>query len=510
MSTVETPPEAAAEDASEPDLAALPSGAPSGSVTPEPAGAPAWPVNARSPSDAVLPAPARAPVSSVRARPPSHAVTPEPVPGAPAPESTPAPAADVDRLFTAAFVRVLGTQAAYGFAMSVYLLLPKSLAQAGGTPSQIGRVMAAFGAASVLTIPFLGRIIGGLGRRRALIVASLVMAVTSLGFAITHGPGLAAVVLRAVQGLTWALMFSAGISLASELAPPARLAQAIGFAGGASLAMSAVAPAVGEPLVAAYGYRPLYVLAAVAALIGAALASGLPRRSVAGLGGTTASSRTAVSATGTPSTTPASPAGAVAPTRTAAPAGSPVVATARESSRRLPVYVALGIGGFAYMVLFTFLGPFALEHGVTAIRAFFVSYTVAALAVRILAGRLFDRLGHRAVGVKALAMYGLVVASAGIIGPGWLTTLGLAFGLAHGAVIPSLMALLLNAAPLEHRPRTLGIANAAMSLGIAAVYPAGGLVGRLGYPAVFIATGVLTACSAWLIREVKGDGRGAA
>ena len=383
----------------------------------------------------------------------------------------PAAGPGADRLFTGPFVTILALQGAYGFAISAYLLLPKSLAQAGGTPSQIGRVMAAFGIASVLTIPLLPRILGELGRRRALIVASLAMAGSSVGFALVSGPGAAAVALRGVQGVTWALMFSAAISLASELAPPARLAQAIGIAGGASLAMSAVAPAVGEPLVAALVYRALYLLAALAALGGAVLARRLPRHSVAHVV--------------TPGATPH-------PAPTALPA-API--------RRLPIYLALAVGGFAYMVLFTFLGPFALQRGFQAIRAFFIAYTVAALGVRLLTGRLFDRVGHRAVGVRALTLYGLVVAATGVLGPGWMTALGLAFGVAHGAVIPSLMALLLQSAPLHLRPRILGIANAAMSVGIAAVYPAGGLVGRLGYPTVFIATGALTASAALLLRE---------
>ncbi|HEX2660952.1 MAG TPA: MFS transporter [Polyangia bacterium] len=373
-------------------------------------------------------------------------------------------------MFTRPFVTILAVQGAYGFAMSAYLLLPKSLAQAGGTPSQIGRVMAAFGVASVLTIPLLERIIGALGRRRVMIAAALIMTASSLGFAAHQGPGGIAVVLRALQGVSWALMFSAAISLASELAPPARLAQAIGATGGASLAMSAVAPAIGEPLVASLGYRALYLMAAFAALVGAALARRLPRQGHA----------------------------RAVPLGTAI---SHVAAVAPPPTRRLPVYLALGVGGFAYMVLFTFLGPFALQRGIQAIRAFFIAYTIAALGVRVLSGTLFDRLGHRSVGMKALALYGLVVAASGLIGPGWLTALGLAFGVAHGAVIPSLMALLLQGAPHDRRPRILGIANCAMSAGIAAVYPAGGLVDRLGYPAVLVATGVVTAMSALLIRQ---------
>lgn len=376
-----------------------------------------------------------------------------------------------DKLFTRPFVALLGMQAAYGSSFSMFFLLPKYLAAVGETPSRIGLVMGGFGVACILTIPFLPGIIRLCGRRGALMAATLLLAAAGAMFAVLTRPGWAAVVLRAAEGVTWTIMFSTSVALTAEMAPRDRLAQAIGLAGGASLIMNAVAPAIGEPLADRFGYRPAFLLAAVAALMAAALARRLPVSDKA-------------PGPGSVRATPGH--------RTAGPAPS-----------RLSVYVVFALGGLAFSVMLTFLAPFALAAGVHAIRAFFIAYTCAALAVRVLGGRLSDRLGHASVAGGALLVYGLVIASTGFLGAHHLVLLGIGFGLAHGAAFPALMALLVTSTAPERRPRTLGIANGAMSLGISAVFPAGMLVKPLGYVAMFALAGGLTATSAALIWRRK-------
>jgi predicted MFS family arabinose efflux permease len=382
---------------------------------------------------------------------------------------------DDDRLFTGPFLRLLGMQAAYGFSFSLFYLLPKYLAASGATPTQIGFVMGGFGVACVLTIPFLHGIVELFGRRGALMAATLALAVAGAIFALIAPVGLAAVFLRASEGVTWTIMFSIGLLLTAEMAPRHRLAQAIGLAGGAALIMNAVAPAIGEPIADRFGYRPVFLLAAISALVAAAMARRLPAGRAA-----------AVDRSGT------------APTRTPTRLGSEAAPV-----RRLRIYLVFGISGLAFSSLFTFLAPFALAHGVRAIRTFFISYTVAALAVRVLGGRLADQIGHRSIAMIALVKYGLVVASTGLFGPHHLVPLGIFFGLAHGAVFPAMMALLINSTPPSSRPRVLGIANGAMSLGISAVFPAGMLVARLGYPAMFAIVGSLVAAGAVLLRRPR-------
>ncbi len=376
------------------------------------------------------------------------------------------------RLFSRPFVRLLGMQAAYGFSFSIFFLLPKYLASAGAAPTQIGFVMGGFGVACVLTIPFLHGIVAVLGRRGALMAATLLMAVAGAVFALVAPVGLGAVFLRAAEGVTWTIMFSTAVVLTAEISPKDRLAQAIGLAGGAALIMNALAPAIGEPLADRFGYRPVFLLASVAALLASALARRLPE------------SRSA-------------------PAGDAVTGGVDVGAGREAAARRIPIYVVFAASGLAFSVMFTFLAPFALAHGVRAIRAFFIAYTASALIVRVVGGRIADRLGHRFIVMCALLLYGCVVASTGLFGPHHLAALGLFIGLGHGALFPALMALLINNTSPAGRPRALGVANGAMSIGVSAVFPVGFLVGRIGYPAVFAIAGALVAASSVLLRRPR-------
>jgi predicted MFS family arabinose efflux permease len=385
---------------------------------------------------------------------------------------------DAGRLFTRPFIALLAMQGAYGFSFSMFFLLPKYLAATGEPPARIGFVMAGFGVACVLTIPFLRAIVETLGRRTTLIAANLLLASAAALFAIIDRPGIMAIPLRASEGVTWTLMFSTAIALTAELAPRDRLAQAIGLAGGASLIMNAVAPAIGEPLADHFGYRSAFFVAALSALAAAALARRLtiPPRALA---------------------QPA--AKAMLATRSA----SVPVATTSGPGARIRLYAVFGVAGLAFSVLFTFLAPFALGRGVQAIRIFFIGYTSSAIAVRVLGGRLSDRLGHGAVPLAALVLYGCVVASTGLLGPHHLGLLGIVFGMAHGAAFPALMALLIQGTPPEQRPSVLGIANGAMSLGICAVFPAGMLAARVGYPLLFALVGGLTSLAAAVLVRAR-------
>lgn len=374
--------------------------------------------------------------------------------------------ADDGPLFTSPYLRLLAMQAAYGFSFSMFFLLPKYLAAAGESSSRIGFVMGGFGVACLATIPFLQGIVTRLGRRGALMAATLMLALAGAAFALIQPVGLPAVFLRAAEGVTWTIMFSTAGALTAELAPRGRLAQAIGLAGAAALIMNAVAPAIGEPLADRFGYRPVFLLAAVAALVAAAMARRLPHTHVGPL---------------------------------AQMAKAPAANTVDRPSGRWPLYAVFGLAGIAFSTLFTFLAPFALGQGVSQIRAFFIGYTGAAIVVRLLGGRLADRLGHRAIARVALALYGAVVASTALFGPHHLYALGICFGLAHGAVYPAMMALLINNTSPHLRPRVLGIANGAMSVGMSSVFGAGALIGRVGYGAMFAIAGGVVATSALLL-----------
>ncbi len=380
----------------------------------------------------------------------------------PEPYSRGAPTAP--RLWTRAFVDLLIAEALFGFSYALFVLLPKLLAAGyGATAGQIGTVMASFGVASLVTIPLIAPIVKRLDNRRTMVLGTALLGVSALGFLLIHGAGPLAAVLRGLQGIAWSLTFAAGMSLVAEVAPPIRLGHGIGLYGAVALATSALGPAIAEPIATRFGARPLFLISAAVGLAGAWFCRRLP-------------------------------AGAVV--------WSPDLAAKRGSGAvrsRATVIGVLAVGSLASAAVSTFVAPFALTHGISAVRGFFVTYTLTALAVRIGATRLVDRLGHRRTAFAGAAGYGLVTIAFAAAGPEHLIPLGAAFGVVHGIVFPALMALVLGESAREERPRLLAFANGAINLGITGLGAIGAIADRVGYPSVFFVTGAITTVTAALL-----------
>jgi MFS family permease len=379
------------------------------------------------------------------------------------PTATPHPVAVEPPLWTPAFKLLLVAQLFFGFADALFVLLPKLLvvgygADAGG----IGVVMGAFGVASLLAIPAIGPAVRRLGRRRAMSLANLLLAVSAAAFVFIPGAGALATVLRGLHGIAWSLLFAAGTSLVAELAPPGRLGQAIGLYGGANLAVHALAPALAEPLAARYGARFVFVLASLSALYAAWRCRRLPAA--------------------------ASPSAAVS--------GPAVAATVR--ARAIPLLV-LTAGGLAGAGMVTFIAPFALSRGVHVVRGFFIANTVTALAIRLGGARLTDRAGYRNAALVGGVGYGAVAILIGLAGPEHLAPLGALLGVAHGIVFPALMALIIGDVPQSARARLLAFANAAINLGVTGVGLLGAVAVRAGFPAIYVGTGAITIAASSLL-----------
>jgi MFS family permease len=379
----------------------------------------------------------------------------------------------VPPLWTPAFIALLIAQAFFGFADALFVLLPKLLVVGYGADARdIGLVMGAFGVASLLAMPAIAPAVRRLGRVRAMIAANLLLATSAAAFLFIGGAGPFAATLRGLHGIAWSLLFAAGTSLVADLAPPARLGQAIGMYGAANLVMHAIAPALAEPLAARFGARVVFALAAVSALIAAWRCS-----------------RLALPATAVPAA---------------------VVPTNRDGiGARRAALTVLMVGGLAAAGMSTFIAPFALSHGIQVVRGFFIAYMGTALAVRIGAARFTDRVGYQRAALGSAMAYGMVVMATGWLGPAHMVLLGALFGLAHGVVFPALMALIIGGVARGDRPRLLAFANGAINLGVTGVGLLGAIAARAGYAAVYLGTGALTIAAAFLLLPRRGRASGA-
>ena len=358
------------------------------------------------------------------------------------------------------FVRLLATNMAIGFSLSCFYLLPKHLTVAyAARPGQVGAVVGIFGLVSVLVVPWLGRAVSALGLPRTLGFGLLLLAACAFAFTLPTSIGPAMMLLRALQGLATAGIMTASVAMVCELAPAEKLGQAMGLAGAASLAMNAIAPAVAEPLSARCGFGWVFAVAGAVALLGALLARRLP--------------------------------GQAAPSAISAPAAI--------TRNPIALLVVLAVVGAGFHVVMAFLAPLALSRGVSAVKGFFVAYTVAALSVRIFGGSFTDRLGLRRTATLGLLVYGAFIAGIAALGPRSLVGLGLGFGLAHGALFPALMGLLFEDVQEAERTRLAALANGVMNLGMLSVLGFGQMANHAGLVPVFLVTGALVAASSRLL-----------
>jgi predicted MFS family arabinose efflux permease len=372
---------------------------------------------------------------------------------------------DRDLLYSSELLAALTAGAAFGFASSVFYLLPKFLTEIGAGAVAIGAVSAAYGAATLAATPLIAVWIDAIPRVALVRFGALLTFVTSLAFVGVSEFGLAMLSLRAAQGVAFACFFTGLTALVTELAPARRLSEALGLAGASMLIMNAIAPAVVEPLAERFGWSSAFVAAAAMSVLAIVAARASPRR--------------------TPGRAGADVSGLVA------------LLVQRRTLHYAAITAAVGA---AFGVMFTFPQPYALALGMSSVRGFFVAYCTCALAARVSLGRLSDRLGRFRVAVFALNLYTLVVLATAGLRPGLLEVLGALLGLAHGLFFPAFNAIVITAAKPHERGKIVTVFTAAFYGGLAvATLPLGALADVAGYPAVFTASAAITFAAGGLL-----------
>jgi len=364
--------------------------------------------------------------------------------------------------FTTDVALVLVSASTWGFALSTFYLLPRFLAQElGAGPADIGLVVGLLGVSTVLFTLATAGWMERRSRRRAMTAGALAMSLAAFGFMGVRSLGPLIEVLRVVQGISYALVVTAFGTLIAELVPHERLSQALGVGGSSMLVMNAIAPAVGEPLAAAVGWRVVFLIAGIMALAAAALSTRIRE-----------------------------------PIRQVHPGGRGGLLAVLRQPLAHQYALILVLTGAGFGTVFAFQAPHALALGRSRAGGFFVAYAAAAILVRVGFGHLPDRLGRHRVAVAAVLVYAAVVLAMADLRPNALEVYGAIFGLAHGVFYPAINALAIGAARPSERARITAIFTGSFSLGLwLGPTVLGNIAERDGYPIVFVlaAVGILVA-----------------
>jgi MFS family permease len=349
---------------------------------------------------------------------------------------------------------------AFFSAFQLLPVIPFRILQLGGTTAQAGWFLAAYTFASAFAAPVMGTLADHVGRRRALITASIAFIVFSLAYgAITTLPLLLAV--GAIHGALWSAILASSSAIMSDLIPESRRAQGMAYWGLASTSAVTVAPAIGLWVFHFGGWMALCVELAV-------LSVGMV------IGGVLL-----------PSTdTPRSAAGKL----TIGEAWDwKVTRTALSMTM-----IAFGYGGIT-----SYAGIYALERHVTPTSIYLTSLAASIVIVRVLTAHLADRLGPLRLLYPAFAMIPIAFTVLVFAHTRWqMIASAFLFGAGFGWMYPAFVTFMLTKTDPSRRARTFGSMVWAFDTGIGIGSLLVGSIGeRYGLSTAFAAAAAISCLS---------------
>lgn len=370
-------------------------------------------------------------------------------------------------LLSPQFLLLLITTAIIGLSFSTYFLLPKFLAtELAADAATIGSLSAVSLLASVICMPIAGVQIDRLGRRIFIHLGALLFAVACAGFLLVDRVGPLLWALRLLQGVAWPLFYLALSTLATDIAPKARMAQAIGVFGGIMISTNALGPVLAEWGARVFGWQAVFGATVVAALLAIVLTCFLRAQHQAQTRAETTTMRELVQ---------------------------------RPGLRRVLVVTAMV--GWTFSSMFTFYQPWALASGYEHVSAYLVAFAGSAMVVRMGLGGLADRIGRRRVSQAMLLLY--ITAPLSLI---WLPTLGLyvtgaLLGISHGIFFPAFNAVAVDYAHEHERGKAMAAYNGAFNIGFAGgSWLMGYIAMATSFPTIFlISAGICVLAFALLV-----------
>jgi predicted MFS family arabinose efflux permease len=388
----------------------------------------------------------------------------------------------------------------FGSLLSFFMLLsvvPLYAVSGGANRADAGFTTSALTFATVAGELITPRLLGRFGYRTVFAAGLLLLGLPDLALAASARMPLI-IAASAVRGLGFALSAVAGSAIIVSLMPAERRGEALGLYGVGAGVPSVVALPLGVWLAGHVGYPTVFIIAAVAAVVGFAALSILPGRWPASPG------------TGDP----APQAGQEQADQEQARSGPDGILDALRTAALVGPAVSFAITAMAAAATLTFV-PLALAHHSSDVTPFalLAQPAMAALA-RWQAGRYGDRHGP-----ARLLIPGVVAVAVGMVGVGLALTLApvavipamVVFGTGFGTVQNSSLALMYSRVPASRYSIVSALWNLAYDAGLGVGAAGFGVLAtRTGYPVAFALTAALMTTSvavAWRDRPpANGDG----
>ncbi|GIO10435.1 MFS transporter [Brevibacillus reuszeri] len=309
--------------------------------------------------------------------------------------------------------------------------LPVYVTDMGGDQLAVGLVISLFTVSALLVRPFTGKALDTIGRKPVLLIGLVIFLLAVAGYYWMVSVALV-LAIRFIHGIGWGIVTTTYGTIVSDIIPPERSGEGMGYFGMFSNLAMAFGPLIGLWVSQNWGYGWLFAISAGLTVL-AMILSRLVRIK-------------ALPAVKRPRTS--------------------ILSGLIEKAALFPSLLNLLIG-FIYGGIFSFITLFGLEVGIENIGLFFLFNAVALMAVRPLAGKLFDRRGP-----VWILLPGAVILGVGLVLLSYSTTemelivAAILFGIGVGSVQPSLQAWTIKRVAPNRRGAATGTFFSAFDLGI--------------------------------------------
>lgn len=377
-----------------------------------------------------------------------------------------------DRIWTRDFVFVCLANffVFFGFQMTLPTL-PLFLKELGGNDQLVGMIVGIFTFSALLLRPYAGHALESKGRK-FVYMTGLVVFVLSIASYSFISSILFLFVLRIVQGMGWGFSTTAGGTIATDIIPPKRRGEGLGYFGLSGNLALALGPTLGLTLVGLISFSQLFLICAACGLMALLFASQIRYKKVEALEAKTAKVK------------------------------FDIFERSAIKPSILLFFITATFGGIA-----TFLPIFAMERGVQGIELYFLLYAAFLMLSRTFAGRIYDRKGHLYVFMPGASMIFIaMLLLAWLPNTAVLLIAASLYGLGFGSVQPALQAWSVENAPGNRR----GMANATffsffdLGIGIGAIV-FGQMAFVFGYASIYAASAgsVLMAMIIYILLYVR-------
>ncbi len=385
--------------------------------------------------------------------------------------SSPAPAREP--LFTPRFA-MLWTYAFITFFSAFQLLpaIPLHILELHGSKAQAGWFLTVYTLCSAFAAPVMGTIADHVGRRRLLIVASILFVGFSVAYGLIHDLRLLLLV-GAIHGSIWSGILASASAIMSEFIPESRRAQGMAWWGLSSTAAVSLAPAVGLWVFHLFGWVILCIeLAALSAIM-----------TVWAL---------------------------ILPTRDMPAASGRVPLHDSWDWRVIKTTLSFAVMSFGYGGVTSYTAIMAIEHHIKPEAIYLTTFAATIVVTRVTLSHLTDRVGIKRVLYPSLTLAPIAFAILAVATVRWqMVTSAILFGVCFGLAYPAFATFILGTTDPARRARTFGSMVWAFDTGLGVGSFAIGSIGeRYGLGTAFGFAAALSCLAipifAWTSRGLSG------